>query len=162
MTGLPIRMAEETGSQLVEFALSILVWIFAVLLIAYASFTLYAANFVGDAPDEAARYAIVRGSTWNGSACSSTATVQCMATAANVTAFVQSILPPGLTSSQLSVTTSWPGATASGSSCDTQNGSNSPNCLVKVQVTYTLTYPLPFLTNVALPMSTTAQMTISQ
>ncbi len=155
-------MQEEEGSEQVEFALCVFLWCLAVFAIANGSFALYAAHFVGSAANEAARYAMVRGSSWNGASCASTSTLECTATSANVTAFVNGQIPPGILSSQLTISTTWPGTTSSGGTCDTENGVNSPNCVVSVQVSYNLSFPCPFFTNNTIPLSTTAEMPISQ
>lgn len=153
---------DESGSELVEFALAVCIWVAGVFAIMYGAFALYASHFVGNAADEAARYAVVRGSTWNGTSCSSTSTLECDATSTDVSNYVVSTLMPGLSASNLTVTTSWPGTTSTGAACDTAYGSNSPNCLVEVQVQYTFSFPLPFLTQRTIPMTSTSEMTISQ
>lgn len=158
----PKLICDETGAEVVEFALAVCVWIAGIFAIMYGSFALYASHFVGNAADEAARYAVVRGSTWSGTSCSTTSTFECDATSANVTSFVTSTLMPGMSSSNLTVTTSWPGTTSTGATCDTAYGSNSPNCQVAVQVQYQFSFPLPFLTQYTIPMTSTSQMTISQ
>lgn len=153
---------DESGAEVVEFALAICVWIAGVFAIMYGSLALYASHFVGNAADEAARYAVVRGSTWSGTSCSSTSTLECDATTTDVSNYVISTLMPGLSSSNLTVTTSWPGTTSTGATCDTIYGSNSPNCLVEVQVNYSFSFPLPFLTQYTIPMTSSSEMTISQ
>lgn len=153
---------DERGSEIVEFAFAICIWVAAVFAIMYGSFALYASHFVGNAADEAARYAVVRGSTWSGTSCSSTTTLECDATSTDVANYVGSMLMPGMSSSNLNVTTTWPGTTSTGATCDTIYGSNSPNCLVEVQVKYTFSFPLPFLTQYTIPMTSSSQMTISQ
>lgn len=158
-----LRIAsDESGSEVVEFALAVCIWIAAIFAIMYGSFALYASHFVGNAADEAARYAVVRGSTWNGNSCSSSSTLECAATGDDVTSYVTSTLMPGMSSTNLKVTTSWPGTTSTGATCDTVYGSNSPNCLVEVQVQYQFSFPLPFLTQHTIPMTSTSEMTISQ
>lgn len=153
---------DEAGSEIVEFALAVCVWIAAVFAIMYGSFALYASHFVGNAADEAARYAVVRGSTWSGTSCSTTSTLECDATTTDVSNYVTSTLMPGMSSSNLTVTTTWPGTTSTGATCDTVYGTNSPNCLVAVKVNYQFSFPLPFLTQHTIPMTSTSKMTISQ
>lgn len=155
-------VSDESGAEIVEFALAVCVWIAGVFAIMYGSFALYASHFVGSAADEAARYAVVRGSTWSGTSCSTTSTLECDATSTDVSSFVSSTLMPGMSSSNLTVTTTWPGTTSTGATCDTAYGSNSPNCLVAVQVNYRFSFPLPFLTQYTIPMTSTSEMTISQ
>jgi Flp pilus assembly protein TadG len=168
-TGLPLPLStfihrlahQDAGSEIVEFALSISVWIGGAFLIMYGSFALYTAHFVANAANEAARYAIVRGSSWNGVSCSSSP-YDCTASSTDIQNYVIQSLPPGLSSANLAVSTSWPGTTSSGSTCDTEDGENSPNCLVKVTVSYTFSFPVPFFTQNTLPLSSSSSMTISQ
>jgi Flp pilus assembly protein TadG len=153
---------DQDGSQTVEFALCSVVWLLAVFVIIYISFLFYADHFVTSAAKNAARYAVVRGSSWNGASCHSVSSSSCTATAANVTSYVQASLFPGISSSQLTVSTSWPGTTSSGAICDTTNGTDSPNCAVNVQVGYSFSFPMPFFPNTSIPLAATSQMTIME
>lgn len=152
---------EDAGSEMVEFAFSICIWLGAVLLIIYGSFALYAAHFVANAAETAGRYAMVRGSTWNGASCEGSG-FDCTATSTDVSNYVVGIMPPGLATSQVSVSTSWPGTTSTGGTCDSDNGADSPNCIVQVTVTYKFQFPVPFFTQSALPLSSTSQVTITE
>jgi len=153
--------SDDAGSEMVEFALSISIWLGAAFLLMYASFALYAAHFVVNASEEAGRYAMVRGSSWNGSSCSGSA-LDCTATSTDIANYVIGSMPAGLKSSNLSVAASWPGTTSSGGTCDSVDGANSPNCIVKIKVTYKFTFPVPFLKQNTLPLSSTSQVTITQ
>jgi Flp pilus assembly protein TadG len=152
---------EDDGSEIVEFALSISVWMAAAFLIMYGSFALYAAHFVANAANEAARYAMVRGSSWNGTSCS-TSLLDCTATSSDVSKYVKNSLPPGLSAANLTVSTAWPGKTSTGTTCDTEDGANSPNCVVNVTVSYSFRFPVPFFTQNTLPFSSTSKVTITQ
>jgi Flp pilus assembly protein TadG len=152
---------EDRGSESVEFALSFSLWIGAAFMIMYGSFALYAAHFGANAAEEAGRFAMVRGSSWNGASCATNA-LDCTATSDDIAKYVKSALPPGMSSANLSVSSSWPGTTASGDSCDTEDGVNSPNCIVKVTVTYQFTFPVPFFTQNTVPLKSTSIVTISQ
>jgi hypothetical protein len=104
MNRLLLRLwREESGGELVEFALSIWIWFGITFLIMYGSFALYTAHFVANAADQAARYAVVRGSTWDGVSCASPSSVECTATTTDIANYVVAKLPPGLSSSRLSV-----------------------------------------------------------
>ena|ERR1700722_16668356 len=159
--GLLTFATEDSGSESVEFALSISLWMGAAFMVMYGSFALYAAHFVANAAEEGARYAMVRGSSWTGASCSSNP-LDCTATNDDISKYVKGALPPGMSSANLSVSTSWPGKTASGGSCDTEDGLNSPNCLVEVTVTYQFNFPMPFFTQNTLPLKSTSTVTISQ
>ena len=159
---IELTFNEDTGSELVETALCAPVLFAMIFGIVYFSLALYADHFVANAAKEAARYAVVHGSTWSGSSCQSASTFNCDATDTDVSNFVIAQLPPGLSSSQLSVSTSWPGTTNAGTACDTLNGNNSPNCLVTVHVNYSFSLPLPFVNQGVVPFTSSAQMSIVQ
>lgn len=152
---------DEAGSELVEFALSISIWVGAIFLLMYGAFALYAAHFVANAAEGAGRYAMVRGSSWDGASCSGS-TFDCTATSTDISNYVTATMPPGLSSSNVSVASSWPGTTSSGGTCDSVDGANSPNCIVKITVTYSYLFPVPFFTQKTLPLSSTSQVTITQ
>src|ERR1039458_73601 len=78
----------EEGSALVEFAfVLILVLTFMFGIMDFSRF-LYTDHFLSGAAREGTRYAMVRGSTWT-TACASTTTFSCNASAANVISYVQ-------------------------------------------------------------------------
>lgn len=159
---LLVRLAlNDRGSEIVEFAFSICLWMMGAFLVMYGSFALYAAHFVANAAEEAARFAMVRGSSWNGASCSSNL-LDCTASSTDIQNYVIKMLPPGLSSSNLTVSTSWPGTTSTGGTCDSQDGTNSPNCVVQVTVGYKFRFPLPFFAQSALPLSSHSSMTIFQ
>jgi Flp pilus assembly protein TadG len=155
-------LCDEDGGQLIEFTLCLPILLTVFVGVVYFSFVLYVAHFVTNGANEGARYAIVRGSEWKGVACTTTSTVNCTATNTDVSNYVASALPGGLGAANLTVSTTWSGKTATGGTCDTQNGSNSPNCLVKVQATYVLSFPLPYMSSHGTTLSSTAVMTVVQ
>ena len=154
-----ILIGDCAGSEAVEFALAISLWMIFGFVVMYASFALYAAHFVANAADEAARYAIVRGSSWGDTSCSSNS-LDCEASSSDVANFIANSLPPGLSAANLTVSTTWPGTTSSGTTCDAVDGNNSPNCLVKVQVSYNFSFPVPFISQSVVPFTSSSQMSI--
>lgn len=138
------RLKDNEGSTLVEFAVSVSIVIALLFWIFYASMALYADHFTENAARAATRYAMVRGSTW-GATCSSPSSLECTATGTDVSNYVKALVSPGLDSNALSVTTTWPGTTPSGATCETSDGNNSPYCEVMVQVTYNFNLTVPFL-----------------
>jgi predicted outer membrane lipoprotein len=131
---------DESGSNLVEFAVSLSVVLACVFGIIDGSRALFAEHY----------------------ACTTPATFSCTATSAQVTSFVNSNIPPGIMSSKVGVVTTWPGTTSTGAACDTVNGSDSPTCVVRVQVTYAFAFSLPFLPQNAINFSSTSTSTIFQ
>jgi Flp pilus assembly protein TadG len=154
-------LAEETGDTLVEFAVAMTLLLTLIFAILDFSRAIYFDHYVRYSADEAARYAMVRGSTWNGKACASTASESCTATSANVKAFVTSITPIGSLPS-LSVLTTWTGQTPAGVACNNANGNNSPGCVVQVQVAYNFSFVLPFMPNNSLALTSTSAVAVAQ
>jgi len=138
------QVTNETGATTLEFAIVSSLLLICVLGIMVCSLAVYANHFVSAAAKEATRYAIVRGSSWS-SSCASYSSLSCEASSANVTSFVNAIAPPGISQSNIKVTTTWPGTDPTGATCDTANGTNSPTCVVNVQVQYTFNVFLPFV-----------------
>lgn len=154
-------VTDETGSGLVEMALSLSLLLVCVFGVADCSRMLYIDHFIAGAGREAARYAMVRGSSWTG-ACASTTSVSCATTSTGVANYVKSITPGGITPSLLTVATTWPGTTASGASCTAAGASNSPGCVVVVKLSYQFNFVTPFLPKGAVVLTSTSKLTISQ
>lgn len=140
-------LGDEDGSQLVEFAISVLVLLSVVFGIMDFCRAIYAYHFVSYAAQEGARFAMVRGNGWAGyGACNTsappsfTAKYDCVAKNTDVQNYVRSIAMPGINANNVAVNTNWPGTS---SDCATAN--NSPSCPVSVNVTYTFTFMMPFL-----------------
>jgi Flp pilus assembly protein TadG len=140
-------LRNDRGSALVEYAIVLPVLLTFLFGIMDFSRFLYTYHFVSEVAREGTRYAMVRGSSFSGTACASTASFACDATGANVQTYVQGLTPPGITSGSVGVSTTWPGTAPTGAatSCNTTNGNNSPGCLVQVVVTYPYKFMLPFL-----------------
>ena len=154
--------SEDLGVNLVEFALSISIVLAAIFGVLYFSMALYADHFVANAAKDATRYAMVRGSSWNGTTCATTSSFSCTATSTDVTNYVDSTVTPGLTTSNLTVNTSWPGTDPTGDTCDTTNGKNSPYCTVTVSVSYSFDWPLPFLPPNTLALTSKSTVAITE
>jgi len=146
----------------VEFALSFTILLAMMYGIMDLSRALYIDHYVAYASRQAARYAMVRGNTWSGTSCAATTTYDCDATAANVLSYVQGLVPPGVSKSKVTATTSWTGKTAAGGTCISTNGSNSPGCSVQITVTYPFHFILPYLPATAITFTSSSSVTISQ
>ena len=154
--------AREDGANLVETAVSCSV-LFAMLFgMCQMSLAMYFYQFTSEAAREATRWAMVRGST----SCTNTPSLtKCGATAADITSYVQNLGFTGIISSNVNVTPQWCSASSStpttwGSCSGTT--SNAPNNLVKVTVSYPLSFHVPFGKSYSLNISSTSQMVISQ
>jgi len=164
--------ASERGSALVEFGIVLMVLLTLIWAIMEFSRFFYTYNFVSDAAREGTRYAAVRGATFGTTACSlnPTITYGCDASAANVTGYVQSLTPAGMSSASLTVTATWPGTPTSGYAtlCNQTPGPtgllNDPGCQVQVVVSYPYKFIFPFLPKgaSAWTVSSTSEVAISQ
>jgi Flp pilus assembly protein TadG len=154
-------IADETGSEIVEFALCAVVILMSIFGILDCSRALYTDHYVANAARDGARYAMVRGSTWT-PACATTASYNCAATSTNVSNYVKTVTPLGLNSTSLTITSTWPGTTASGVACMAVSGNNSPGCVVRVKVAYNFNFMLPFLPLTTMAIVSTSAVGISQ
>jgi Flp pilus assembly protein TadG len=151
---------DESGSEMVEFALSSIVILAVMFGIMDCSRAVYIDHYLVEAARNGSRYAMVRGGSWN-SSCSSYSGSGCTASSTNISDFISSTLQPGISSSNMTVKTTWPGTGAAGSSCSSST-TNSQGCVVNVQVSYAFNFVLPFLPTGGLTMSSSSAATILQ
>ena len=146
------RCLISEGQTLVETALSLSILFAMVFGIIQVGLALYTYDFVAESAREGSRYAMVRGSS-----CTSPCTV---ATSSSVQSYVQSLGYPGLNSSNLTVTTTWPdtGATCTPSVTPCNNPGNN----VKVKAKYVFPWNIPFVPSGSITMTSTSEVVISQ
>jgi Flp pilus assembly protein TadG len=152
----------ERGDSLVEFSISISVLLMVVFGVIDCSRALYSYHFVSYAAQQGARYAMVRGGDWP-STCSSATSYACQASTANIRSYVQSQAPLGITASSITVTPTWPQQTVNGSGtgCNTTATQADQGCLVKVQVSYTFRFMLPYLPTAGLGMTASSEQVVA-
>ena len=151
------------GGAMLETAVVFTAFLMVFFGVMDCSRALYADVYVAYAARAAARYAMVRGSSFAGTTCATPGTSSCDATSANLQAFVMAHAPLGISpASALTTTATWPGIDATGAACSTTYGVNSPGCLVQVRVTYNFNFVLPLLPKNTLPLSSTSAVTIAQ
>lgn len=153
--------AGEWGSSVVEFAIA--VPILFMLLIGFIEIALavYSNHAVSEAAMEAARWAMVRGS----SSCSNTPNLtDCDATADEIQSYVRNLGFPGISSNALSVTTTWLSPSASTPTTWTACAStcNAAGDAVQVVVSYQFPLEIPFVPSSSPTFSGSAQMVIAQ
>ena len=154
----------ERGSTMVEFAL--VCTFFLVMLFGIIDFgrALYTYHFLSNAARTATRWAAVNGANCSGDgSCNGTAPMNNgPASQDDVQNYVRSITPPGIDSSQVTVTAC--GVTGGGGKCaDSPPGCtlNESGCMVQVNVSYTFNFLVPLVRRAALPMTSTSEMMIS-
>jgi Flp pilus assembly protein TadG len=163
-TGRVLRR-EQSGSALVEFALSAVLLITMLFGIIEFGFALYTYQFVNEVARELTRYSIVRGSQCtampNCGYTDSTSTAQAYAQAA--------YNYPGMDMSKLTVTNTWyapvknsNGTISSWAACAGGSGCNKPGYMVQVNVTYPFILNIPFVPSRNMSVSSSSSMVISQ
>ena len=145
MIAIRRMIADQCGTTMVEFALAIPTVVGVLFGIVDFSRALYAYDLVSSAARIGTRYAMVRGS-----ACPTAPA--CTVTATQVQTYVRSVVT-GITSSSLTVTTTWPLM----SGCA---GAPTPGCPVNVVVSYPFSFVI--WSKLAITMTASSQMVISQ
>jgi Flp pilus assembly protein TadG len=155
----------ESGSALVEMALSaglILAIFFCVIQFGYA---LYAYQYVTEVARELTRYSIVRGSACSGGM----PNCDFYDTGATLQSYVQgTYISPGIDMSKVTVTTTWyqpvynSDNTVSSFTSSSGSGCNKPGYAMKATVSYPFLLAVPFLPNRTLSVSSSSVMVISQ
>lgn len=151
---------QESGATLVEFAISLILFMTLILGIVEFSLAMYSYHFVSYSAQQAARYAIVRGSRWK-SACPSADSYDCDASAANIQDYVRGLASPGIDPNSITVTTSWPGTTPSGSATGC-TPANKGGCVVTINVSYPFNISIPFVPAKTLQFSANSEMVIQE
>jgi Flp pilus assembly protein TadG len=152
----------EGGDTIVEFGIAISLLLMLVFGIIDCSRALYTYHFVSCAAQQGARYAIVRGGDWP-SSCASASSYSCQASAANIETYVQSLASLGITAGNVVVTPTWPQQTVNGATtgCNTSATQANQGCLVKVQVSYTYHFSLPYVPTGGIAMTATSEQVIA-
>jgi Flp pilus assembly protein TadG len=160
--GVAARFKRTEGATLVEFAISASVLFSMLFGIMELGLLFYAYNFTSEAAREATRWASVRGST----SCTNTPSLsECNATTAQITSFVRGLGYPGVTSGNISVTTTYLTATTSAgtttwSSC--AGTCNLPQNAVNVKVTYPFPLGVPFVPVTTITVGASSRMIVYQ
>lgn len=145
---------ETTGSELVEFAVSAGLLLMVVFSIIDGSRIVYAHHFVAQAAAAGVRYSSLHGNSWP-TACTDANTPACIASTANVIAFVAQSATVGVSPANLTVVPSWSGTTPGGDACS-DGSTNAPGCMVTVQVKYVFKFTLPFIPHSTITMNSSA------
>ena len=160
---------EDHGAELVEFAVVSLLLMMLLLGVFEFAYAMYAYHFTSYAAQQGARFAMVRGYTWSKNTTTNCSTsfpgftmpYNCTAQSSDIQNYVESLATGGIAPSKITVSTNWPGVTASGATTGCTTAANSPGCLVQVTVGYSSNF-IPFMHLTALPISATSEGTILQ
>jgi Flp pilus assembly protein TadG len=141
----PQTAEAERGDSLVEFALTIPILLTFLLGLTEMCLGYYTYEWISEAAREGTRYAIVRGAN-----CETSAGASCEATASDVNTYVTSIGLPNLGGGTMIANTTYP------------DGDEVSPHRVKVVVTYTFPYKIPWVTSSNISLTSTSEMYILQ
>jgi Flp pilus assembly protein TadG len=169
---LPGAAGEERGSTVLETAISFTFLSVLIFGLFETCLAVYAYHFLGNAAHEGARYAIVRGSTWNiscdgsGKAGTGYASSQCTASTSDIANYIVHRSYPGilLTTSNICVQYRGPVPGSATGTCNAANsisGDNAKGDIVQITVNYPFTFNLPGFRK-SITMSSTSQMVIAE
>ena len=145
------RLVNESGTALVETAISASLLMVVLFAVFEFSFAFYSWHFIAEAAKEAVRYASVRGACTDPSTGSTTNKLpDCAITSDQLTTMVKGLGYPGINPDNITaVDVTWP------------NGNSQPRSNVRVDITYKFPIGIPFWQATDLSMHSTAQMVIS-
>lgn len=152
----------ESGSSLVEFTVSSVALITIVIGLLQACLAVYDDSLISNIARDAARWAIVRGST----SCTNTPNLtNCNATSDQIKSYIKGLNYTGIDGKNLGITVTWLTASSSPpvswTTCTTGT-CNAPGNAVEVTVTYSYPLNIPFLPANTAHLSSASQMVISQ
>ncbi len=150
---------DDRGSVMVEFALSACLLLLLEIGLFHLCIAVYSYTFVSDAAREATRYAMVRGLSLSND-CTEPGYANCIAQTSDIQSYIQGLSLPGINPENMTATTTW--LTSSGAACGTSDSCKAPGNMVKVTVSYTYPYIIPFSSTTALRMSSQSQVVIVQ
>ena len=149
----------ERGSTLVEFALTFILLMLFVLGISAFGHALYVYHFLSNSAREATRFASVHGSTCNDDLSCSTTGGPATDSNSVVDDYVRTMIPPGVDSSQLTTSVTYP--LVSGGPTDCASTKNAPGCTVQVQLSYNFRFIFPLLPSSPFTLSSTSDMVVA-
>jgi Flp pilus assembly protein TadG len=140
----------EQGSASVEFAASASVMFLTMMGLMNMALAIYSYHYVSEAAREGARYAMVRGGT-----------VTTPATSDSVQTYVRGLGYPGITSSNMTVTTTW-AVYPTTATCTPLANCTNPGDMVTVAASYAFPVKIPFFPTKTITMTSTSSMIIAQ
>jgi hypothetical protein len=146
------QLKGESGDALVEYAIVFLLFMTMIMGTIDFGRALYTYHYLSNVTRDAARWAAVNGAdcgppplgdnSCNGQGYMDTRP----ATQADVQTFITNQTPPGIDTTKLTTTVTWPISTDSPAACATTQ--NSPGCTVKVQLSYAFSFVSPLVSRV--------------
>jgi Flp pilus assembly protein TadG len=155
------QLKGDCGSGLVEYAIVFVLFITMILGIIDFGRALYTYHFLSNVTRDATRWAAVNGSTCgNDSSCNGTGYMNNGAVSqSDVQTYITNHTPPGIDTSKITTTVTWPVNADSPATCATTK--NAPGCTVQVQSTYVFSFLFAYVHKSTVTMSSTSELLIS-
>jgi Flp pilus assembly protein TadG len=142
------QLKGDCGDALVEYAIVFLLFMTMIMGTIDFGRALFTYHYLSNVTRDAARWAAVNGSACGGdSSCNGQGYMNNgSAKQADVNTFIKNQTPPGIDTSRLTTTVTWPVSTDSPATCATTQ--NAPGCTVKVQLNYAFNFVSPLISKV--------------
>src|ERR1700721_1331426 len=135
----------DCGSAIVEYAIVFLLFMTMIMGTIDFGRALYTYHYLSNVTRDASRWAAVNGSACGGDrSCNGAGYMNNgPVSQSDVQTFITNHTPPGIDTSRLTTTVTWPVSTDSPASCGTT--ANAPGCTVKVQLRYAFNFISPLV-----------------
>jgi Flp pilus assembly protein TadG len=146
--GLP-QLRDDCGSALVEYAIVFLLFMTMIMGAIDFGRALYTYHYLSNVTRDAARWAAVNGSACGGdNSCNGQGYMHSgpVLLSSDVQTFITNQTPPGIDTTKLTTTLTWPVSTDSPATCATTQ--NAPGCTVEVQLSYAFSFISPLVSKV--------------
>ena len=143
------QLKGDRGSALVEYAIVFLLFMTMIMGAIDFGRALYTYHYLSNVTRDAARWAAVNGSTCGGdSSCNGAGYMHNgpVLLSSDVQTFITNQTPPGIDTTKLTTTLTFPVSTDSPATCATIQ--NSPGCTVEVQLSYAFSFISPLVSRV--------------
>jgi Flp pilus assembly protein TadG len=155
------QLKDDSGSGMVEYAIVFVLLMTMILGMIDFGRALYSYHFLSNVTREATRWAAVNGATCGGdNSCDGVGYMNNgTASNTNIQTYVTSHTPPGIDTTKITTTVTWPINADSPAVCSTTP--KSPGCTVQVQTSYVFSFLFPWVHSGTLTMSSTSDMIIA-
>jgi Flp pilus assembly protein TadG len=162
------QLKGDCGSGLVEYAIVFLLFITMILGIIDFGRALYSYHFLSNVTRDATRWAAVNGATCGSdNSCDGQGYMNNgIASSTDVQTYVTNHTPPGIDTTKITTTVTWPVNADSPAICSAAVGGvgptpKAPGCTVQVQTNYVFSFLFAYVHKSTITMSSTSQMIIA-
>ena len=162
------QLKGDCGSGLVEYAIVFVLFITMILGVIDFGRALYTYHFLSNVTRDATRWAAVNGANCNSDGSCDGVGYMNKGTAldTDIQTYVTNHTPPGIDTSKITTTVTWPVNADSPTICSTKVGGvgptpKAPGCTVQVQTSYIFSFLFAYVHKNTVTMSSTSQMIIA-